>query len=1177
MATRTISTKIAVEGEAEYKRAIAACNAENSTLKSNLAAVESSFRGNANTMAALTAKGSALSSMYEAQKSKVSTLEAALTNAQRAQEQYASRVSTARENVERCERALEELKNSTGDTTEEQKALTEELDKWNAEISEAEGYEAAAARGVQNWQKQLNYANVDLDKLSDQVEENNRLLEEASESADGCATSIDGYGKKTKEAGEESGKFGSKSKEAIDQLSGALAAAGVTAAIKEITEALLECSAAAETFESAIAKVATIADTSTVSIEEIQARIIKLSGETGKSAESISEAVYSAISAGVETASAVEFVEKATRLAAGGFTEAETAVDVLTTAINAYGLSVEETERISDILITTQNLGKTTVDQLAQSVGKVIPLASAYNVEMDNLGAAYAVLTAGGVATAEAGTYLKSMLKELGDSGSTVAGIIKEQTGKSFSALMAGGASLGDVLKILGNSVGGDTTAFNELWSSTEAGVGALSIFGRGAENFNDVLSSMQNRAGATASAYSTMADTTEFAHQRMKTAAENLKIAIGTELNPALEKLYSTGASAFEWATNFVQENPWIVSAITALIAGISALAIGLTIAANAVNIAAIATAAWNAVLAANPVGLVVAGVVALAAAVTTFIFCIGSADEETRKFCETLKETKNAYKELSEAMEETRATTKAMVSALESALAVEGKSEAQKAAIMEMVSKLNEAVPELGLAYDAMTDSINMTTESLEALTDAAANQEEYEAKVARLSELYIEQEEILSRLTRAENESEKAVSKVSTSYAETVGTATTAAVSYAAAAQACNEQSGATEYLSANVKKLTAELESNQAQIAALEEESRAYGEWQAASATATREMSATVGDLISEMEALQESYTKAHDKAKKSIEGQLGLFNELDGSAKTSIDNLISTLSGQVDYMNTYAENINRAMELGVDEGLIRKLSDGSEESAQILAAIVEGGEENIAALNEQLARVEEGKEAFASTVAEMETDFSERMTDLERRIGETVEELNVSAEAGAAGAATIQGYIDGAESMRAQLVAKYQALAKAANAAYKSELQIHSPSRVFEEDGKNSMKGAILGGEEEREHLEDTYASLGKSAFDAFSKATGNAADSYSAGVTEALNAAQRAAPSSTAEPSKDAAKREQTAAIVQAITKADKGGDTPINVNIYSPKALDEKTAAREFKKAERNRAIGIV
>ena len=58
------------------------------------------------------------------------------------------------------------------------------------------------------------------------------------------------------------------------------------------------------------------------------------------------------------------------------------------------------------------------------------------------------------------------------------------------------------------------------------------------------------------------------------------------------------------------------------------------------------------------------------------------------------------------------------------------------------------------------------------------------------------------------------------------------------------------------------------------------------------------------------------------------------------------------------METYAANIQRAMELGVDEGLVRKLSDGSQESAQILAAIVQGGEEDIQALNEELAKVEE---------------------------------------------------------------------------------------------------------------------------------------------------------------------------------------------------------------------------
>ena len=684
MAVRTISTKLAVEGEAEYKQKIASCNSELKTLKSSLALVQSEYKNNANSMEALTAKGEALNAMQTAQAKKVAELEKALANCQKAQTTYADRVAEAEANVSKYEKALADLKDSTGDTTEEQAALTAELEKWKEELANAQAGQAAAERGAQNWQQQLNKAKVELNDTTDAIEKNNQYLAEAEQSADGCATSIDKYGKEVKDAGKKSKDFGDKSKNAVNQLAATLAAAGITAAVKEIAEALLDCSKAAETFETSIAKVATIADTSSISLEEIQAKIITLSSETGKSASAIAEATYSAISAGVDTASAVEFVEKATRLAAGGFTEAETAVDVLTTALNAYDLSVEETERVSDILITTQNLGKTTVDALAQSVGKVIPLAAAYGVEMDNLGAAYAVLTANGVATAEAGTYLKAMLNELGDSGSTVAGVLKEQTGKSFADLMAGGASLGDVLAILGDSVGGNATAFNELWSSTEAGVGALSIFNKGAENFNSVLGEMQNSAGATSAAYGTMADTTEFAEQRMNTALENLKITIGTQLNPALEKLYNTGASAFEWASDFVEENPWIVSAISALVIGIGTLAAGVTV-------ATAATAAFNAVLAANPVGLVVAGVVAATAALAAFCLSIGAADEDTRAFTESLEETKTAYEELSASMEEEQSATAATAGSLKALLEGGENCAAQNDAITELGDQRN------------------------------------------------------------------------------------------------------------------------------------------------------------------------------------------------------------------------------------------------------------------------------------------------------------------------------------------------------------------------------------------------------------------------------------------------------------------------------------------------------
>ena len=1101
MAVRKISTKLAVEGEAEYKQKIASCNSELKTLKSSLSLVQSEYKNNANSMEALTAKGEALNAMQTAQAKKVAELEKALANCQKAQTTYADRVAEAEANVSKYEKALADLKDSTGDTTEEQAALTAELEKWKEELANAQAGQAAAERGVENWQQQLNKAKIEQNELSDAVKKNDKYLEEAKKSTDGCATSIDKYGNEVKDT---SG--------AIDKLAGVLAAAGVAKSIKEIADALLECSEAAATFETSIAKVATIADTSSISLEEIQAKIITLSSETGKSASAIAEATYSAISAGVDTASAVEFVEKATRLAAGGFTEAETAVDVLTTALNAYGLSVKETERVSDILITTQNLGKTTVDALAQSVGKVIPLAAAYGVEMDNLGAAYAVLTANGVATAEAGTYLKAMLNELGDSGSTVAGVLQEQTGKSFADLMAGGASLGDVLAILGDSVGGNATAFNELWSSTEAGVGALSIFNKGAENFNSVLGEMQNSAGATSAAYQTMADTTEMAHQRMTTAAENLKIAIGTQLNPALEKLYDTGADAFSWATDFVNENPWIVSALVAVGSGIATLTVGITLAANAANIASIATAALNAVMAANPAFLVAAGVTALVAAIATFVLTLDDADEETRAFTESLQETKTAYEELSATMAEEQATTAATADSLKSLLEVEEKSAAQKAVIAEMVAQLNEDVPNLGLAYDTASDSINMTTEALDALVEHAAAQEEYEAQVARLSELYTEQAEITARLEEAQ----------------------------AALAEAQETGSGNTRTLQNNIDELTASLEDNQAQIAALEEESAEFGEWQEKSAQATREMQSTVSGLISEMEALQAAYDESHAKAVESIEGQLGLFNELDGSAKTSIDNLIATLKGQVSYMETYAANIQKAMELGVDEGLVKKLSDGSEESAQILAAIVAGGEDEIAALNEQLAKVEEGKNAFGDVVAEMETDFSEKMKNIEDRVLEAVDNLDVSAEAEVAGAYTIQGYIDGAESMRSSLVSKFKSLANAANYAYSSTLDEHSPSKVFFKHGQNTVLGAIEGVEAEKDSFERVYTSLAESAIRAY----------------------ERGQPKGT-EAEAVAAQQKQAAAIVAAAAGKQDGGAPVFQFHIDKMEVRDDEDVHR--------------
>ena len=179
---------------------------------------------------------------------------------------------------------------------------------------------------------------------------------------------------------------------ALAPLSGAFAGAGLASSKMSMD------------FEEAIAKVSTIADETEVPISELEKGIINLSNQTGISAAEIADNVYNAISAGQKTVDALAFVEKSTKLAKAGFADAGSALDVLTTIMNAYGLEASEVGKVSDMLIQMQNKGKTTVGELASTMGKIIPTAKANNVALDQITTGYVKLTSNGVAAAESTT-----------------------------------------------------------------------------------------------------------------------------------------------------------------------------------------------------------------------------------------------------------------------------------------------------------------------------------------------------------------------------------------------------------------------------------------------------------------------------------------------------------------------------------------------------------------------------------------------------------------------------------------------------------------------------------------------------------------------------------------------------------------------------------------------------
>lgn len=365
-------------------------------------------------------------------------------------------------------------------------------------------------------------------------------------------------------AGEDVQEFGGKIETVGKKVSvaSATSAAALGASVKFASD-----------YTDAVAKVGTVADLQSVSLEKLRDDMLQLSTETGRDAGEIADATYQAISASVDTADAVSFVGTSVGLAKAGFMETADAVDVLTTIINAYGLEASDAGRLSDILIQTQNDGKTTVNELSQSMGQVIPLASAYGVNIENLAASYAQLTKNGVATAQAGTYLKSMLNELGDSGSDVGEILKSKTGKSFGQLMNDGMSLGDVLGILNDSVNGDSEALAGLWSSSEAGTGALSILSSGVGAFNDELGNMQDSTGNVADALETLSTPSAKAQESLN-AVKNAGIELGSAaleaIAPLLEQLAETVKSLTERFSNLSPATQTVIVAVMAILAAL-------------------------------------------------------------------------------------------------------------------------------------------------------------------------------------------------------------------------------------------------------------------------------------------------------------------------------------------------------------------------------------------------------------------------------------------------------------------------------------------------------------------------------------------------------------------------------------------------------------------------------
>lgn len=320
-------------------------------------------------------------------------------------------------------------------------------------------------------------------------------------------------------------------KSSLKDFGGVAAGAAKTAitAIAGISTALAGVAAAAvktgAEYETSLAKVGTIADTSVKSLGDLSGEILRLSGDTGAGAAELNEALYSAISAGADTGHAVDLVAVAVKAARGGFTDTETAVDGLTSALNAYAMETSDAEGLANKFLVTQNLGKTTFGELAGSIGNVAPTANAAGVSVDELLASVASLTANGIGTSEAMTGMKAALSNI-IKPTGEAGKLAEQLGIDFSAAALQTKGWAGFLADLQDKTGGNTDQLATLFGSVEALNTVLTLTSeQGTALMNKTLGEMASNTTALDEAYEAMSGTLEVTVQKIGTSLQNLGI----------------------------------------------------------------------------------------------------------------------------------------------------------------------------------------------------------------------------------------------------------------------------------------------------------------------------------------------------------------------------------------------------------------------------------------------------------------------------------------------------------------------------------------------------------------------------------------------------------------------------------------------------------------------------
>ncbi|OAN68236.1 phage tail tape measure protein, partial [Sulfitobacter sp. EhC04] len=310
---------------------------------------------------------------------------------------------------------------------------------------------------------------------------------------------------------------------------------GVLAAGFISIQGIGSATAEARAFNASISETSTLIEGTPRQLAMLEESARSMGVQFGTTGKQQVEAFYQAISAGAgDVRQSAELLEQSNKFAIGGVTSTTIAVDALTTATNSYKASNLTAAQASDAMFVGIRAGKTTAAELGAALGNVLPIASALNVSFDEVVATTAALTTQGLTTAQSVTGLRAALTAV--TGPTKqASDLAAQLGIEFNTAAIESMGLKGFLDQIVVATGGSADAMRALFGSVEATTAVLALAGGGSAQLTSILEQMENKLGATETAFQKINSSLDGRLNRATAALGDILLGLGNVILPIL------------------------------------------------------------------------------------------------------------------------------------------------------------------------------------------------------------------------------------------------------------------------------------------------------------------------------------------------------------------------------------------------------------------------------------------------------------------------------------------------------------------------------------------------------------------------------------------------------------------------------------------------------------------